>query len=1036
MTPIDAAGRSREMLWQAAIWASVLVVFALDLLVPAGYAEWVFYLVPLGFTVMQRRAAMPFAVTGVVTVLMVTAYFFEPGGVGQLHAEFRRVFALLAAWIVGLVAFRAITDKAVARRLMWVQQGRTQVTTSMLGELTPEEVGRNLVRSIAEYSQAVVAAAYRVDEGRLVLSGGYALEAAAAERTLAAGEGIAGQVLASRKPLQVSGLAPEALRVSSATVRAAPAHVIAGPILEDGEVAGVIELGFLGPAEEVRARVELLDAVAADAGRALRSALYRERLRTLLAHTQQQAEELQAQQEELRVSNEELEEQGGALRESQARLETQQAELEQTNVQLEEQTQRLERQKQELLRAQEALEENARALERSSTYKSEFLANMSHELRTPLNSSLILAKLLADNGRGNLDEEQVRFARTIHSSNSDLLALINDILDLSKIEAGQVEVMPEPFAMQELIASLQATFAPVAADKGLALRIESAKDAPAHLVTDRQRLEQVLRNLLSNALKFTEKGGEVVLQAAAGREGQVAFAVRDNGIGIPAQQQEVIFEAFRQADGTTSRQYGGTGLGLSISRELARLLGGAIRLQSAPGLGSTFTLEIPAEYRGGRVMAQAPRAAPSAAAAETPRPAPVVPARATPQAPGPHIDDDRTQRTRPERLILVVEDDQNFARILYDLAHELDFDCVHASTASDGLELARRLQPSGILLDVSLPGDSGLAMLERIKRDPTVRHIPVHMVSVDDHSQTAPGMGAVGYAIKPVARDDLVRAIQRLEARLQKRVARVLVVEDDAKMRDSIARLLKAESVEIETVGTVKEALARLEAGSYDCLVTDLELPDASGYELLEQLSAGEGHPFLPVIVYTGRALTREEETRLRRYSRSIIIKGARSPERLLDEVTLFLHRVESSLPEDKRDILQRVRQRDEIFEGRRILLAEDDVRNIFALSRVFEPLGAQMEIARNGQEAVDRARKGDIDLVLMDIMMPVKDGLAATRELRAMPDGARLPIIAITAKAMAEDRRQCLEAGANDYIAKPIDVDKLVSLCRVWMPR
>jgi CheY-like chemotaxis protein len=387
-------------------------------------------------------------------------------------------------------------------------------------------------------------------------------------------------------------------------------------------------------------------------------------------------------------------------------------------------------------------------------------------------------------------------------------------------------------------------------------------------------------------------------------------------------------------------------------------------------------------------------------------------------------------------LILVVEDDERFARILYDLAHEMGFDCVHSSTGAEATDLAKRLKPGGILMDVNLPDGSGLALLERFKRDPAVRHIPVHMVSVDDHVQQAMGLGAVGYALKPVARDELVKAIQRLEDRLQKRVQRVLVVEDDATLRANIALLLQGDAVEITTVGTVREALEQVEASEFDCLVTDLALPDASGYDLLEKLAGDGRHAFLPVIVYTGRALTRDEEMRLRRYSKSIIIKGARSPERLLDEVTLFLHRVEATLPADKQSLLRRVRQRDEAFEGRTILVAEDDVRNIFALTRVLEPLGAQVDIARNGQEAVERVARGGVDLVLMDIMMPVKDGLQAMREIRASRDHGKLPIIAITAMAMADDRKQCLDAGANDYIAKPIDVDKLVSLVRVWIPK
>ncbi|MEP7260006.1 MAG: response regulator [Usitatibacter sp.] len=948
--------------------------------------------------------------------------------------------ALLLSLIIaaGVMSSR---DYRARVRSTWIRTGEGLLASRVQGDKRPEALGQEVLEFLGQYLDAKVGAAYvRTDDGRYRRIAGYALDTATLAEGFRAGEGLLGEAARQGRAIIASGVPEGYLPIASALGKASACDVLVVPAVVDGGVEGVIEVGLLRRADD--ADRELLDRVTATLAIAIRSARERERREELLEETQRQSEELQAQQEELRVSNEELEEQGRVLRESQTRLENQHAELEQTNVQLEEQTQRLEQQKAELVRAQGELAKNAEELERTSRYKSEFLANMSHELRTPLNSSLILAKLLADNPHGTLDDEQVRFARTIHSSNNDLLALINDILDLSKIEAGQVDVQAEEWVLDDILGTLDQTFAPIATDKGVTFRIDRASDAPSALVTDRQRVEQVMKNLLSNAMKFTEKG-EVVLQVAAEHDGRVSFAVRDTGIGIPESQQEVIFGAFRQADGSTSRRYGGTGLGLSISRELARLLGGEIRLRSAPGIGSTFTFEIPVVYtrpdpfeepRNTSPMASAlPPAPPQPAPAPVPavtRPAPRLP------APGPHIDDDRNKRSHPERVVLVVEDDQVFARVLYDLAHELGFDCVHCSTGSEAIELARRLKPSGILLDVNLPDESGLSVLERIKRDSTVRHIPVHMVSGEDHIQAAMGMGAVGFALKPVARDELVKAMQRLEARLQKRVSRVLVVEDDDALRRNIALLLQGESVEIIAVGTVREALDRIATEDFDCLVTDLQLPDATGYELLEKLAEDGRHPFLPVIVYTGRALTRDEETRLRRFSKSIIIKGARSPERLLDEVTLFLHKVEANLSEDKRDLLRRVRQRDSVFEGRKVLLAEDDVRNIFALTRVLEPLGAQVEIARNGQEAVDRSKRGDIDLVLMDIMMPVKDGLAAMREIRARPNGDKLPIIAITAKAMADDRRQCLEAGANDYIAKPIDIDQLVSLCRVWMPK
>nr|WP_232529539.1 response regulator [Caldimonas thermodepolymerans] len=638
---------------------------------------------------------------------------------------------------------------------------------------------------------------------------------------------------------------------------------------------------------------------------------------------------------------------------------------------------------------------------------------MSHELRTPLNSSLILSKLLADNRDGNLSDEQVRFARSIHSANNDLLRLINDILDLAKIEAGHVEPNLERVAVAEVVQRLHDIFAPMAEHKGLQWTTRVDPAVGETLLTDDQRLQQVLRNLLSNAVKFTERGA-VALEVFQPLPGRIAFAVRDTGVGIAPEQHEVVFEAFRQADGSTSRKYGGTGLGLSISRELAHQLGGEIRLQSAPGQGSVFTLELP-------VVLQLPQAPPPA-----PHPAP-VPAQAA--------RDDRHRLQRPQRVILAVEDDARFAEVLYTLVHELDFDCLLADTGAEALQPAQRFQPAGILLDMSLPDQSGLSVLEQLKRDPATRHIPVHVVSLHDRVQTALELGAIGYAVKPVDRSQLAGVIRRIEERLDRRRARVLVVEDDASLRDSIRALLGATQAEITTSGTVADALDQLSSHTYDCVVMDLALPDGSGYDLLEAMSRSTEYSFPPVIVYTGRSLTPGEEQQLRRYSRSIIIKGARSPERLLDEVTLFLHSVESSLPPDQQRLLQQARTRDSVLDGRTVLLVEDDVRNVFALASVLEPLGVQLELARNGREALERLQQLErVDLVLMDLMMPEMDGLTTIRHLRADPVLQSLPVIALTAKAMPDDRERCLEAGADDYIAKPIDVDRLVSLCRVWV--
>ncbi|HEY1043634.1 MAG TPA: response regulator [Telluria sp.] len=1015
----------------AAVAGVTLLVFLLDAFTPLGFAEWIFYFIPVALCIFQRNREFPLVVVAVLMPLMLAGYYLSPPGADETVAIFNRCMAFVVVTGVAWLSRMVIGERVRAEHLMWLERGRAEVSRNMLGELTVQEVSEKILQAMARYLDAQVAVIYRIEEGRLACAASFGLAEACSDRELSAGAGLAGEVARSGEPVVLRELPAAYLRIGSATTDGVPAQVVIVPITSDGHVAGVMEFGFLR-SDGADAESELLQMVSSTVGSALKSAEYREHLRTLLAQTQHQAEELQTQQEELRVTNEELEEQSRALMESQAMLENQQAELEQTNLQLVSQTDQLEAQARELIGAKESLEANAAELSRANQYKSEFLANMSHELRTPLNSSLILSKILMDNKKGLLDDEQVRYARTIYSSNNELLALINDILDLSKIESGHADVQPEPVPVASVVGSLRDMFEQVAREKSLAFRIAVSSDTPASIVTDRQRLQQILKNLLSNAFKFTT-AGEVSLEISRAPGDRLLLAVRDTGIGIPEQQQQVIFEAFRQADGTTSRKFGGTGLGLSISRELARLLGGSIHVQSAPGLGSTFTLEIGLTLE-----------APAETGAAQPAPPPVAPpvrsrdaeAALPPPAPVTLVPDDRAQRSR-DRLILVIEDDANFASILVDLAHELNFDCVVANSGAEAMRLAREYAPQGILLDVGLPDQSGLTVLEEMKRDPRTRHIPIHMVSVEDHVQKALEMGAVGYAFKPVAREELVDAVQRLEQRLQHRAHKVLVVEDDSTLRENLVLLLAADDIEITTAGTAAEALELVSGRTFDCVVLDLNLPDSSGYELLEKMASGGRYSFPPVIVYTGRQITREEEQQLRRYSRSIIIKGAKSPERLVDEVTLFLHRVESSIPPDQQKLLQQARQRDAGFEGRRILLVEDDVRNIFALSSVFEPLGAELKIARNGIEALKALEDdAEMDLVLMDLMMPEMDGLTAIREIRRDPARARLPIIALTAKAMADDRRSCMEAGANDYIAKPIDVDKLLTLCRVWMPR
>lgn len=1008
---------------------------ALELVVPLGYAVWLAYFLAVGVTLFQRSARAPFIVAVVACVLLIIGYNVAPASSNSAFSFVNRSIGGCAFLMIALIVSRAIQARREAMRALWLQEAENAVAMSLRGDLGPEQIAEAAATSLGAQLQADVAAVYSLEGGRLQLTGGLALPSGM-PASLALQEGVAGQVARDERIRHLHGGDDAVLELQTSLGRLPVRERILAPISSDGAVVGIIELGRTRAGEQDRLDVELLERCSETIGMALRASLLRAQLVVLLEESQRQGEELQAQQEELRVANEELEEQSRSLLQSQSHLEEQQAELEQSNVQLEERTHELEAQKQALLVAQSQLVRNSNELAATSRYKSEFLANMSHELRTPLNSSLILAKLLADNKDGTLTEEQVKYARAILSSNNDLLALINDILDLSRIEAGHVELADEVVVTDSVLQRLRETFEPMARQKGLALQIEADALAPSQLVVDSQRLQQILKNLLANAVKFTEHGN-VSLHVRAGGQGRIRFEVCDSGIGIAREQLQVIFEAFRQADGSTRRRYGGTGLGLSISRDLAERMGGSIQVDSEPGRGSCFILELPlqgAPASNATDNSVAPVAAPAMAAV----PAMPVPATAAvaPTTTVPSVADDRGRRQRAGRLILAVEDDATFAEALVALAHELDFDCVVAGTAEEALTLASELRPNGILLDIGLPDVSGLSVLERLKRNPDTRHIPVHVVSAMDRSQVARELGAIGFAIKPTTRERLVSAIEQLEQTSQRDVRRLLIVEDDSELRHNLELLLGRDQLQIVAVGTLAGALEQLSTVTFDCMVMDLSLPDGSGYDLLEHMAGNDDVGFPPVIVYTGRALGREEEQRLRRYSKSIIIKGARSPERLLDEVTLFLHSVEASLPTDQQRLLREARRRDTVLDGRTVLLAEDDVRNIFALSSVLEPLGVTLEIARNGQEAVDRLAERDVDLVLMDIMMPEKDGLAAMREIRAQRHLQDLPIIALTAKAMPDDRERCLQAGANDYIAKPIDVDKLVSLCRVWCSR
>ncbi|OQP86099.1 histidine kinase [Rhizobium rhizosphaerae] len=1034
----------------------VMVAFAFlaDLLLPLGTANWLVYVLAIALSSLTSRASTPLILAAVSTVLIVIGLFLAPDGVSVQLAQLNRTLCIIICWIIAASGYAFIRNKVEVRRQDWLRQGQVAMAARVSGEQSVEQLSDNMLTLLVDYLGAQGAAIFVNREGRFARLGAFGLPSdAPVPAEILPGDGLIGQVARDGRLIDLSDVPENYLYIGSALGRSLPRRLMIAPVAADGTVHAVIELGFLKPID--RPVEELLGRLSDKMAVAIRSAEYRGMLRRLLEETRQQADELRAQSDELRAANDELEAQSRSLQESQQRLEHQQAELEQNNAELEAQTHELMTQRDELTRARSELERQALDLEQGSRYKSEFLSNMSHELRTPLNSLLILAQLLAENKSGNLTEEQVKFARTIGAAGNDLLVLINDILDISKIEAGQVELQMQPVAISTLLDKLRRTFEPSAVQKGLDLQLLANSTVPPTIVTDPQRLEQVLKNFLSNALKFTHKG-EVSLTVARENDA-LSFSVRDSGIGISADNLKAIFEPFRQADGTISRKYGGTGLGLSISRELGTLLGGRIAVSSAEGQGSTFTLTLPIDadlglsepVQGASVSRGeiAPVLAVGPHSSE--RTPPIQPLAQPPllQTPPAHrpvpIRDDRAMLRAGERVLLAVEDDPAFAEILYDLAHDLGFQCIVAGTADDGVIMARQYLPHAIVLDIGLPDHTGLFVLDRLKHDLRTRHIPVHVVSGADYTLKARALGAAGYTLKPVKRDELAHTLEGIENNLQEPVRRVLVVEDDATQLESVQLLLGSRSVTTVGVKTAAECIDMLTRESFDCMVLDLTLPDASGLDVLDHLKENGTLSFPPVIVYTGRDLSADDELRLRRYAKSIIIKGAKSPERLLDEVTLFLHQVVSALPDRQQEMLAKSLNRDETVEGRNILVVEDDVRNVYALTSIFETHGASVTIARNGLEALKAIETGleqkgavPFDLVLMDVMMPEMDGLTATREIRSRFRLNHLPIIMLTAKAMPQDQAQCLAAGANDYVTKPLDVDKLLSLVRVWMAR
>ena len=933
----------------------------------------------------------------------------------------------------------------------WLKTNLAKFTRMLQGQRDLETVSKLILRELAPLVGAAHGVFYIMENTdnnqylKLLSSYAYRERKHLANR-FHLGEGLVGQCALEKERILLTEVPHDYIKISSGLGEATPVNVVVLPVLFEGQITAVIELASFRRFSEIH--LTFFDQLTESIAIVLNTIAASMRTEELLKQSQSLAEELQSQQNELRETNKRLEQQAQTLKASEDLLKKQQEELQKTNAELEEkaellavQNKEVERKNHEIEQARLSLEEKAEQLALSSKYKSEFLANMSHELRTPLNSLLILAKLLADNIEGNLSEKQIEYSRTIYSAGNDLLSLINDILDLAKIESGTMSIDMDQMRLTDLREQVERTFRQVAVDKRLNFAIELDSELPQTIYTDAKRLQQILKNLLANAFKFTEKG-EVSLNIFVAKQGWssdheklnradrvIAFAVRDTGIGIAPEKQKIIFEAFQQADGTTSRKFGGTGLGLSISREITRLFGGEIKLASRPGEGSTFTLYLPQPLSGAGEMGRTGDGVKSSPHHPTTPPPHHTPLISTP------VIDDRNNIQPGDRTLLIVEDDTKFARILLDMVRQNEFKGIVAHSGNTGLALAQEYQPSAIILDIRLPGMDGWAVLDRLKHDANTRHIPVHVMTVEEGKQRSLQQGAIAYLQKPISSETLHQAINKIKVFVERRVKNLLVVEDDENQRLSIVELIGNTDVATTAVSTASEALQAIRNGQFDCVVLDLGLPDMNGFELIEQIKKLPNGETLPIIVYTARELTRAEDVQLRRIAETIIVKDVRSPERLLDETALFLHRVQADLPAPKRQILEQLQNSDFQLAGKKVLIIDDDVRNIFALTSMLERYQMQIFYAENGSDGIAVLENNpDINAILMDVMMPEMDGYETTRRIRSNPKFKSLPIIALTAKAMQGDREKCIEAGASDYITKPVDIEQLLSLLRVWL--
>ncbi|MEP6626577.1 MAG: response regulator [Ginsengibacter sp.] len=921
-------------------------------------------------------------------------------------------------------SFNLLEDKE------WMQSGIANLNDKMVGEKTIPHLASDILESIVEHTNSQLAAIYLLgDDNLLHLEGSYALDADENKKVLKIGEGICGQALKSRSTILLENIPDNEATITYASGKTKPRAIVAEPIFRDKTPIGILEMASLEG--YTRLKLDFVKNVSDNIGIAFYGAQNRKKLQDLLEETQAQAEELQTQHSELENMNAELEAQTQKVQASEEELRVQQEELLQSNQELEERTSLLEEKNTLIEERNSDILQKSKELEMSTKYKSEFLANMSHELRTPLNSILLLSKLMSDNTE--LDKEYVEYAEVIQSSGQGLLSLIDEILDLSKIEAGKMILEITEVPVKKVADNMRSLFMPVANSKKLSLNINIDEDVPASIISDKMRLEQILKNLLSNAIKFTAEG-EVSLHISADITGKKAlFTVKDTGIGIANDKLNLIFEAFQQADGSTRRKFGGTGLGLSISRQLARLLGGEIELQSTEGTGSQFTLKLPLDInvalpvpeKQEEIIPKLPDQIPEESKSFT---VSYIPNE---------IEDDRDNIKTGDKVILIVEDDTAFAKILLDYTRKKNYKGLVAVRGDYGIEMANHFKPLAIMLDIQLPVVDGWQVMEELKNNPETKPIPVHIMSSLEVKKESLLKGAVDFINKPFALDQIQKIFQKLESALSRHPKKVLIVEENKQHAKALGYYLSANNINTQIATNVSESINALHKHELDCVILDMGIPDKNAYETLETIKSTEGLENLPIIVFTGKSLSKGEENRIKKYADSIVVKTAHSYQRILDEAGLFLHLVEekNKSGNDKKSISSNMTDLRNVLQNKTVLIADDDVRNIFSLTKALEMHSMKVLSATDGREALKILKESPgVDVVLMDMMMPEMDGYETIREIRSMRLFKGLPVLAVTAKAMMGDREKCIAVGASDYISKPVDIDQLISLLRVWL--